>query len=142
MGFRDVPPEEATLGMDYDWKPASGDWDRLRELELALEGGGELPAAELSALIDRTAAGLGFSEAEAQSFAASSQGRVQFVREARRRIRSGSRRLAAALLEVGELSDLGKMDEAIELLESFIRDEVVPFYCEIAKSELDGLRAA
>jgi DUSAM domain-containing protein len=119
--------------MGYKWQPTAGDWDRLREIEVG--GGQPLDSRELSALVDRTFACLGFSRADADRLAAGDGGR-QYVLEARNRIRSGSRRLGNAIIASHDLTDQGRFDEAREELKRFMRDEPVLYYREIAEVEL------
>lgn len=124
--------------MGYRWKPASGDWDRLRELELGIDRL-DTASVELTQLIERTYAGLGFSSAEPKECGASEFRRREYVLEARRRIRDGSRRLGSALIAAGELRKQGRLEDAREQLRRVISVEPVLFYREIAESELTRL---
>jgi DUSAM domain-containing protein len=64
---------------------------------------------------------------------------ADLVREIRRRIREGSRRLGSALLEVYRLQEAGDLKGARKVLEDVLSVEVVPLYRRTAQSELDDL---
>lgn len=126
--------------MDYQWKPPGDTWDRLRELDERSEAGEVITMdAPTRDVILRGAASVGMSAAEAQAALATPEAAAGFVHEARRRIREGSRRLGEALIEVAALVEQGRLSEARAVLRALIEAEPVPFYREIAASELARL---
>jgi hypothetical protein len=60
-------------------------------------------------------------------------GAESLVREARARIRDGSRALSAALRQAWREAEAGKPEAASAVLEEFIRTQPVPWYRELAR---------
>jgi DUSAM domain-containing protein len=123
--------------MTYQSKPPPGDWDRLRELEDKVKAGETISRdASTDELLERASAQVGLDPSHVKSSLKDDVARKQLVLEMRRRIREGSRRLSAALVRANALQQEGKPEEAKEGLQRLADEAEVPFYREIAESEI------
>lgn len=116
------------------------DWDRVLELYARLKRGEALSMSnDLEDLLRRVAPTLAISNEDAAAALLSSTGTANLVREMRRRIFIGSRRLGDALLEAYGHEEKGDLASARKVLEDVLAVEVVPLYRRTAQSELDKL---
>lgn len=126
--------------MPYMTKPEDGDWQALRALEEEVERTGQLtPTDEQWELLRRVARQTALSAEEAERLLQRGNGGADLVREARRRIREGSRRLSRAIVSANKSKEAGRVDEAKALLMEIIDKEQIPFYREIAVVELRSI---
>ncbi|MCY1015002.1 DUSAM domain-containing protein [Pyxidicoccus sp. MSG2] len=116
------------------------DWDRVLELYAQLKRGEPLSmSSDLGDLLRRVAPTLAFSSEDAEAAMLSLAGTTDLVREMRRRIFVGSRRLGDALLAAYEHEAKGDLASARRALEEVLAVEVVPLYRRTAQSELARL---
>jgi DUSAM domain-containing protein len=116
------------------------DWDRVLDLFAQLKRGEDLTISDdLNDLLRRIAPELAISVEDAEAAILTPTGAATLVREMRRRIFVGSRRLGAALLEAFEHEEKGDKDSARKALEAVLSVEVVPLYRRTAQRELDKL---
>ncbi|QSQ25365.1 DUSAM domain-containing protein [Pyxidicoccus parkwayensis] len=116
------------------------DWDQVLELFAQLKRGEDLTISDdLNDLLRRVAPELAISVEDAEAAILTPAGTATLVREMRRRIFVGSRRLGAALLEAFEHGEKGDKDSARRALEAVLSVEVVPLYRRTAQRELDKL---
>lgn len=121
-------------------KPENDDWQVLRTLEEEVERTGQLTRTEGRwELLRRVARQTALPNEEAERLLQQSNGGVELVKETRRRIREGSRRLSRAIISAHKSKASGRLDEAKSILGEIIDNELVPFYREIAAVELRGL---
>jgi DUSAM domain-containing protein len=126
--------------MDYKWKPLAGEWEQLRELELRIAGGGELELTpQLRDFLISVGPLVGMPQPDPSDLLKTPREAANFVIEARGRIREGSRRLGAAITAAAQMRDLGQAEDARRKLLEVVDNETVPFYREIAESELAAL---
>lgn len=117
------------------------DWDRVLELYAQLKRGEALSmSGEVGDLLRRVAPELAIRAEEAEAAMLSPAGAANLVREMRRRIFVGSRRLGDALLEAYGHEEKGDVASARKALEEVLAIEVVPLYRRTAQRELDKLR--
>ncbi|HZH79527.1 MAG TPA: DUF2379 family protein [Archangium sp.] len=114
------------------------DWDRVLGLYAKLERN---EAIELDAdardLFRRVARDVAISHADAERALLTPAGAETLVREMRRRIFEGSRRLSRALVDSARRKKAGDAAGARTVLESVLAVEVVPHYREQAQIALD-----
>ncbi len=120
--------------------PAEGDWERLRTLIDEADAGDRLQLSdELREYVARVARQTGIDKQTISQMAEEPERVLEVAREARRRIRSGSQRLMIALNTAFDAADRGNQAEAISALRAVIETEVVPFYREQARINLEQL---
>jgi DUSAM domain-containing protein len=119
------------MGEPHDWDRALGLYARLERNELI-----ELDA-DTRELCRRVARDVALSNDNQESALLTPEGTETLVREMRRRIFEGSRRLSRALVDSDRRKKAGDLAGARELLEAVLAVEVVPLYREIAKTVLD-----
>lgn len=119
------------------------DWNRLVELHDKLQRGEHvtLDSDEVLNLLRRVAQDVAIRTEVTEQELRDPTGAADLVREIRRRIREGSRRLGRALLETYRLQESGDLKGAQKVLEDLLAVEVVPLYRHTAQSELDDLLA-
>lgn len=114
------------------------DWDRVLGLYAKLE---RKEAIELNAdvrdLCRRVARDVAISHDDAEHALLTPSGAETLVREIRRRIFEGSRRLSRVLVDSARRKKAGDMAGAREVLEGVLSVEVVPLYREQAQIALD-----
>ncbi|WP_414639337.1 DUSAM domain-containing protein [Archangium sp.] len=114
------------------------DWDRVLGLYAKLERN---EAIELDAdtcdLFRRVARDVGISNEDAERALLTPAGAETLVREMRRRIFEGSRRLSRAFAESDRRKKAGDVAGAREVLERVLAVEVVPLYRQHATTMLD-----
>lgn len=114
------------------------DWDRVLGLYAKLERN---EATELTAdvrgLCQRVARDVAISHDDAERALLTLEGTETLVREMRRRIFEGSRRLPRAFAESDRRKKAGDVAGARELLEGVLAIEVVPLYRQHATTMLD-----
>ena len=119
------------MGEPHDWDKVLGLYARLERNEAM-----ELDA-DLHALCQRVARDVAISNDEAERALLTSTGAETLVREMRRRIFDGSRRLSRALVDSARRKRTGDVTGAREVLEAVLTVEVVPLYREQAQIALD-----
>jgi DUSAM domain-containing protein len=119
------------MGEPHDWDRVLGLYARLERNELI-----ELDA-DTRELCRRVARDVALSNDNQESALLTPAGAETLVREMRRRIFEGSRRLSRALVDSDRRKKAGDLAGARELLEAVLAVEVVPLYREIAKTVLD-----
>jgi DUSAM domain-containing protein len=116
------------------------DWDRVLALYARLERGEPLrPGAEVCELCRRVAPGLAIDDADMERALLTAADVEPLVRELRRRIFEGSRRLSRALVDANRRGQAGDVAGARAVLESVLAIEVVPLYRQQAQVALDAL---
>lgn len=114
------------------------DWDRVLGLYAKLERNEELElGADVRDLFRRVARGVAISHDDAERALLTPAGAESLVREMRRRIFEGSRRLSRALVDSARRKKAGDVAGAREVLEAVLAVEVVPLYREQAEIALD-----
>ena len=125
------------------WEPSGEvgephDWDRVLGLYAKLERN---EATELNAdvrdLCRRVARDVAISNDDTERALLTPAGAETLVREMRRRIFEGSRRLSRALVDSARRKKAGDVAGAREVLEGVLAVEVVPLYREQAEIALD-----
>ena len=116
------------------------DWERLRTLVDAANGG-ELPDVtdELREYVARTARQTGMDDRTISEMGADPRPILEVAREARKRIRTGSQRLMIAINTAFEAADRGNRAEATRILRQLIETEVVPYYRDLARINLEQI---
>lgn len=119
------------------------DWNRLVELHDRLQRGEHvtLDSEEVLSLVRRVAQDVAIRTEVTEQELRAPPRTASLIREIRRRIREGSRRLGSALLEAYRLQESGDLKGARKVLEDLLAVEVVPLYRSTAQSELDDLPA-
>lgn len=149
MGLQAVPPNEVQVSSpptdseDPSLLPEDDDdWERLRTLVDAASGG-ELPDAtdELREYVARVARQTGMDDRTISQMGADPQRILRVAQEARKRIRTGSQRLMIAMNTAFAAADDGNHGEAERVLRQVIETEVVPYYRELARINLEQLGA-
>lgn len=116
------------------------DWDKVAALEVGLARGEALDLTpEVVNLLARVAREVAITDVEAQNALRNSTEAATLLREVRRRIREGSRRLMRAISEANRRKDEGDVDGARKTLEEVLSVEVVPLYRQHAEAELSYL---
>ncbi|HEX8437545.1 DUSAM domain-containing protein [Archangium sp.] len=116
----------------------SHDWDRVLGLYAKLERNEAIELnADVRDLCRRVARDVALGHDEAEHALRTPAGAETLVREMRRRIFEGSRRLSRALVDSARRKKAGDVAGARELLESVLAVEVVPMYREQAEIALD-----
>ncbi len=117
------------------------DWDELRALaQQVLDRGVPLELTDdTCALLRRTAQQVAIRQEEAEDALRGLTAATTLLREIRRRIGDGSRRMISTLHEAYALRDAGDLDGARKLLEDWLAVEVVPLYREQAEIVLEKL---
>ncbi|HLL55949.1 MAG TPA: DUF2379 family protein [Myxococcaceae bacterium] len=131
--------------MAEDFKQPHGEWAEVETLEARLARGERLTLDEETRdLLRRVGEQVALAPELVAERLGSLEGAEALVREARARIRDGSRALSAALRQAWREAEAGKPEEASTVLEEFIRTQPVPWYRELARRELAlvPLRAA
>ncbi|WP_095983574.1 DUSAM domain-containing protein [Cystobacter fuscus] len=114
------------------------DWDKVLGLYARLERNeGIEPNAEVHDLCRRVARDVAISHDDAERALRTSSGAETLIREMRRRIFEGSRRLSRALVDSARRKKAGDVAGAKEMLEAVLAVEVVPLYREQAEIALD-----
>jgi len=114
------------------------DWDRVLGLYTKLERNEEIElGADVRDLFRRVARDVAISHDDAEQALLTPTGAESLVREMRRRIFEGSRRLSRALVDSARHKKAGDAAGAREVLEAVLAVEVVPLYREQAKIALD-----
>ena len=114
------------------------DWDRVLGLYAKLERNEALePNADVPALCRRVARDVAISNDDAERALLTPEGTETLVREMRRRIFEGSRRLSRAFAESDRRKKVGDVAGAREVLEGVLAVEVVPLYRQHATTMLD-----
>lgn len=115
-------------------------WDEVLALYQRVERGEQFElSADVRHLLQRVAPELGLPESEAKSAPLTAAGAETLVREMRRRIFEGSRRLSRALVDSSRRQRSGDLAGAREVLESVLAVEVVPHYRRQAEIALEAL---
>ena len=117
------------------------DWNRLVELHDKLQRGEHIAvdSNEVLSLLRRVAQDVAIPSETAEKALLAPSSAADLVREIRRRIREGSRRLGSALVEAYRLQEAGDTTRARKVLEDVLAVEVVPLYRRTAQGELDDL---
>jgi DUSAM domain-containing protein len=114
------------------------DWDRVLELYARLERNEAIELnADTHALCRRVARDVAISDDEAEHALLTPAEAETLVREMRRRIFEGSRRLSRAFAESDRRKKAGNAAGAREVLERVLAVEVVPLYRQHATTMLD-----
>ncbi|WP_073564925.1 DUF2379 family protein [Archangium sp. Cb G35] len=114
------------------------DWDRVLGLYARLERNEAIEFdADTLDLCRRVARDVAISSDNQESALLSHAGAETLVREMRRRIFEGSRRLSRALVDSARRKKAGDIAGARKVLEDVLAVEVVPLYQEQAKTALD-----
>jgi DUSAM domain-containing protein len=114
------------------------DWDRVLGLHARLERNEEIELdADVRDLFRRVARDVAISHDDAERALLTPAGAESLVREMRRRIFEGSRRLSRALVDSARRKKAGDVTGAREALEAVLAVEVVPLYREQAEIALD-----
>lgn len=117
------------------------DWDRVLSLYSRLERGESLSFdTEVRGLCRRVAQDVAVDDEHLENALKAQAGAEALVRELRRRIFEGSRRLSRALANSARLKSSGDVAGARAALENVLAAEVVPLYreqVEIALSYVD-----
>ncbi len=114
------------------------DWDRVLALYARLERNEAIELdADVRDLSRRVARDVAISDADAERALLTTAGAETLVREMRRRIFEGSRRLSRALVDSSRRKKAGDVVGARAVLESVLSVEVVPLYREQAQVALD-----
>jgi DUSAM domain-containing protein len=118
------------------------DWDRVLGLYAKLERNEATELnADAHALCRRVARDVAISDDEAERALLTPEGAETLVREMRRRIFEGSRRLSRAFAESDSRKKAGNAAGAREVLERVLAVEVVPLYRQHATTMLDYVDA-
>jgi DUSAM domain-containing protein len=114
------------------------DWDRVLALYGRLERNEVIePDADVRDLCLRVARDVAVSHDDAERALLTPRGTETLVREMRRRIFEGSRRLSRALVDSARRKNSGDVAGARTVLEGVLAVEVVPLYREQAQIALD-----
>jgi len=114
------------------------DWDRVLRLYAKLERNEEIELnADMCDLYRRVARDVAISDDETERALLTPVGAETLVREMRRRIFEGSRRLSGAFAESDRRKKAGDVAGAREVLEGVLAVEVVPLYRQHATTMLD-----
>jgi DUSAM domain-containing protein len=114
------------------------DWDRVLGLYARLERNEALELdADTRDLFRRVARAVAISPGDAERALLTPAGAETLVREMRRRIFEGSRRLSRALVDSARRKKAGDVAGARTVLEGVLSVEVVPHYREQAQIALD-----
>jgi DUSAM domain-containing protein len=114
------------------------DWDRVLGLYAKLERNEAIELdSDVRALCRRVARDVAVSHDDAERALLTPSGAETLVREMRRRIFEGSRRLSRALVDSAHRKKAGDVTGARTVLESVLSVEVVPLYREQAQIALD-----
>jgi DUSAM domain-containing protein len=114
------------------------DWDRVLELYAKLERNEAIELdADVRDLIRRVARDVAISDDDAECALLTPAEAETLVREMRRRIFEGSRRLSRALVDSSRRKKAGDVAGARAVLEGVLAVEVVPLYREQAQVALD-----
>ncbi len=114
------------------------DWDRVLGLYARLERNEEIELnTDVHALCRRVARDVAIGNGDAERALLTREGAETLVREMRRRIFEGSRRLSRALVDSARRKKAGDVAGARAVLESMLAVEVVPRYREQAEIALD-----
>lgn len=117
---------------------APHDWDKVLELYARLERNEAIkPDADVCALCRRVARDVAISHDDAERALLTPEGAETLVREMRRRIFEGSRRLSRAFAESDRRKNAGDVTGARKVLEGVLAAEVVPLYRQHATTMLD-----
>jgi DUSAM domain-containing protein len=116
------------------------DWDRVLELYARLERSEALEmTADVLALCRRVARDVAISDDDAERALLKPGETETLVREMRRRIFEGSRRLSRAFARSDRLKKAGDVAGARAVLEEVLAVEVVPLYRQHATTMLDDV---
>ena len=116
----------------------SHDWDRVLGIYVKLERGEKLDLnADMRELLARVAQDVALSPEDADRALLSPPGEETLVRELRRRIFEGSRRLSRALVDSSRRRKTGDVVGARAVLEAVLAVEVVPLYRKQVEIALD-----
>lgn len=116
------------------------DWYPIRMLDDRVQEGEPLVLTEeVRALFLRTAPTVAIGEAEAEAALVSVERSTALLREMRRRITEGSRRLSRALHLMYSLQDARDPEGARQQMRDVLAVEVVPHYRDIAEGQLERL---
>jgi DUSAM domain-containing protein len=119
------------------------DWYPIRMLDDRVQRGEPLVLTEeVRALLLRTAPTVAISEEEAAAALVSVERSTALLREMRRRITEGSRRLSRALHQMYSLQDARDLEGARQQMRDVLTVEVVPHYRDIAEGQLERLSHA
>jgi DUSAM domain-containing protein len=114
------------------------DWDRVLGLYAKLERNEAIDLdADTRDLCRRVAQDVAISNGDEERALLTPAGAETLVREMRRRIFEGSRRLSKALVDSARRKKAGDIAGAREVLEAVLAVEVVPLYREQAEIALD-----
>ncbi|WNG59875.1 DUF2379 domain-containing protein [Archangium gephyra] len=114
------------------------DWDRVLGLYARLERNEAIEFdADTLDLCRRVARDVAISSDDQESALRTPAGAKTLVREMRRRIFKGSRRLSRALVDSARRKKSGDVAGAREALETVLAVEVVPLYREVAQTTLN-----
>ncbi len=114
------------------------DWDRVLGLYAKLERNEAIePSADVHDLCRRVARDVAINNDDVERAFLTSEGTETLVREMRRRIFEGSRRLSRAFAESDRRKKAGDVAGAREVLEGVLAVEVVPLYRQHAATMLD-----
>ena len=120
--------------------PAPGEWERLRLLCADLESGRSPRVDEdLRDYLRKVALQTGHAPDVVAQLSVSDRGLFELAREARKRVRLGSRRLMAAMSAADNAVLAGNADAARTVLYEVVDNEPVPLYRDQARLYLRGL---
>ncbi|MBM7112240.1 DUSAM domain-containing protein [Archangium primigenium] len=116
----------------------SHDWDKVLGVYAKLERGEALDLnADMRELLGRVAQDVALSPEDADRALRSPPGAETLVRELRRRIFEGSRRLSRALVDSARRKKTGDVTGARAVLDAVLAVEVVPLYRKQVEIALD-----
>ncbi len=116
------------------------DWDKVAEWEARLARGESLDLdPESLGLLTHVALDVAIAEVEVQAALRTPTETATLVREVRRRIREGSRRLMRAISEANRRKEDGDVAGARKVFEDVLFVEVVPHYRRHVEAELSYL---
>jgi DUSAM domain-containing protein len=116
------------------------DWQQVRKLDDRIQRGEPLEfTADVRALLRRTAPTVAISEAEAETALTQTGSTIALLQLIRRRADEGTHRLMRALDAMYRLLKKGDVEGARQQMRDVLAMEVVPYFREMAESELEKL---
>ncbi|WP_075004921.1 DUSAM domain-containing protein [Stigmatella aurantiaca] len=118
----------------------ASDWDDVRVLEIQLQRGQPLELTDVViGLLRRAARQVALTDAESTQGLCSPSDAATLVKEIRRRIREGSRRLSRAIVEADRRKGVGDVQGARQIFVELLSVEAVPLYRQTAQTQLEAL---
>jgi DUSAM domain-containing protein len=118
------------------------DWEAVKQLERELDKNARLsPDSTARDLLLRVAGQVGLDLQTAKQMLSTDEGSGDLVRELRRRIRDGSRRLSRAIQVANRYFREGQPDEGRKVLRDVMEQETVEIYRKMAARELRDLES-